>query len=164
MKLETIAKGCWSFQVVDPVDGTSINFRVHARDADGQPCHEPSPALVAAAEAAERNAPQLRDEFIQQIGCPDPDDVVACMERPVTGFTRDELLNPSEDVLLRLQKQTRLLHISIEQFPGGLIDTYGYVVDAWSRVWEVGDDYIEGWFELDSLGLQNAQSVSKITK
>ncbi len=71
------------------------------------------------------------------------------MDLPVTGFTHEELLNPSDDVIQRLQSRLRLLHISVEQFPHGSIETCGYVVDAWSRVWQVGDDYVEGWFELD---------------
>lgn len=149
MKLEPIAAGCWSFQVEGSAAGTSIKIILHARDADGHPCLDPTPELIAAAETTERNAQRLRDGFIRQIECPDPDEVVANMDLPVTGFSHEELLNPSDDVVQRLQSRLRLLHISVEQFPNGSIETCGYVVDAWSRVWEVGDDYVEGWFKLD---------------
>lgn len=144
MKLESIATGSWSFRVDDPATGRSIKVMLHGRDEDGNPCLE----LIAAAKATERNATRLRDEFIRQIGCPEPDDVIANLDLPVTGFTHEELLNPSEEVLQRLQSRLRLLYLSVEQFPNS-IETCGYVVDAWSRVWQVGDDYIEGWFRLD---------------
>ncbi len=149
MKLEPIATGCWSFQAEESAAGTSIKIILHARDADGNPCLNPSSELIAAAKATECNAPQLRDGFIRQIECPDPDEVLANRHLPVTGFTHEELLNPSDDVIQRLQSRLRLLHISVEQFPHGSIETCGYVVDAWSRVWQVGDDYVEGCFELD---------------
>lgn len=151
MKLESIAKGCWSFQVVDPTDGTSINVRVHARDADGQPCHEPNPALIAAAEEVARNATKLRDEFVEALGFPERETVIemaADRQLHTPGFTREELLHPTDDTLLRLRQSTRLLYLQIAEFSSGFIETCGWVVDAWSRVWEVGDDYVEGWFQL----------------
>lgn len=149
MKLKTIAKGCWSFWVEDSAAATSVKIVLHARDADGNPCLEPGPELIAAAESTERNAVSLRDQFIQQIGRPDPEEVRTTVGLPITGFTEEELLNPSDDVIERLNSRIRLLHLSVEQFPDGAIEICGYVVDAWSRVWQVGDDYIEGWFQLD---------------
>ena len=149
MKLEAIARGTWTFRVEGPTEGASIKIMLHARDGDGNPCFEPGPVLIAAAEATKRNATQLRDAFIQQIGSPDPDEVLANKDLSVTGFSQEELLSPTEALLQRLQRRLRLLHISVEQFPNGSIETCGYVVDAWSRVWQVGDDYIEGWFHIN---------------
>jgi hypothetical protein len=149
MKLEPIKAGSWSFRVDDSTTGTSIEVRLHARNGDGHPCLEPGPALVAAAEATERNAMRLRDEFLQQIGYPDPAEFLENIDIPHPSFTLEELRNPSEEVLLRIRSQARLLHISVEQLPGGSIHTCGYVADALSRVWEVGDDYVEGCFRIN---------------
>lgn len=150
MQLKTIAKGCWSFGLENSSAATSITIVLHARDADGNPCLEPGPELIAAAESTARNAASLRDQFIQRIGCPDPEEARTNIGLPITGFTEEELLNPSEDVIERLNSRIRLLHISVERFPDGATETCGYVVDAWSRVWQVGDGYIEGWVQLES--------------
>jgi hypothetical protein len=132
MKLESLANGSWCFHTGDPVDGTSVKIVLHARDSDGNPCPEPRPKLIEAAQEAERNATRMRDSFIERLVDPDQD-----------------LLDPNETAIKRPQSQSRLLHISIEQFPTGAIETCGYVADACSRVWQVGDDYIEGWYPLD---------------
>lgn len=136
MNLESLANGSWCFHTGNPVDGTSVKIVLHARDADGNPCPEPCPKLIEAAEATERGATKLRDSFIERLGDLDQD-----------------LLDLGETALKRPQSQSRLLHIAIEQFPSGGIETCGYVADPWSRVWQVGDDYIEGWYPIDEFTL-----------
>lgn len=151
MELEPIEKGSWYFRVEDPSAGTSIKIKLHARDGNGQPCPEPPSELIAAAEETERNASRLRDKFSEQLNntiLNDQGDVVDNADVPVTGFTPEELLNPTAHVLDRVRSRTRLLFISVELNPRWTppIDTCGYLIDAFSRVWQVGDDYIEGSF------------------
>lgn len=150
MKLEPSATGIWYIHVKGSESETPIRVKIYARDTNGSPRANPTPELIAAAEITKTNAQRLRDDFIREIECPDSDEVFAYAEDlPAPGFTKEELINPNNDVIQRLKSMVQLLHISVEQYPNGLIETRGYVADAWSRIWEVGNDYIEGPFQID---------------
>ena len=58
----------------------------------------------------------------------------------------EAIRNGNQTAVRNLQDRVSLLYIALERFKESHIDVYGYVRDPWSRVWQVGNDYIEGWF------------------
>jgi hypothetical protein len=146
MNLQQIKPGSWGFHVTDPLTGAPLKILLYGRDQNGSSSPEPSKELLAVATNTAENACRIRDGYIDRI-C-DPDFLVGreATEFRSPGFTDEELMNRDDSVMHRMREQTKLVHIAVEQYPGGSIDIRGYVTDPWGRVWELGDDYIDGYF------------------
>ena len=108
------------------------------------------------------------DQYVSRVAATycSPESLLECDsdELAKVGLTQHEIAKANEVELEQwantLQKRMRLLSMDIEfrcSSPpfadGGCLSDCGYVVDPWSRVWQVGSvgdlSYIEGWFALE---------------
>ena len=143
-----------------PSEGAEeIACRIYAPEGDETTPDAPSAFVVGACLLLQSSATALKAQYIKAVVdfyltpeallggelC-DPDEFAAL------GVTKEAVQMGDPAVMAALEYRVRLLHLDVSANMYGEFVVYAWIVDPGYRVWQVGDDCIEGWFPLAIVG------------